>query len=918
MITYKDFMEARMSAAVKLQRALERERVKSEASRRRGEEVMAQAKAETEKKMKEVKEETTPYWKKPSFNKRMSALAKQERLAREKKEKEKQQPVKEEAEKHHVLAFGRMNPPTAGHEQVVNKVHEVAKEHNAGHSVVLSHSHDAKKNPLPVEKKVEHAKNAFPGTNVHGASKEKPTILHHAADLHKAGVHHLHVVAGSDRKEEMHNLLHKYNGQKAAHGHYNFKSITVHSSGDRDPDSEGTSGVSGTKMREHAASGNKKEFHKHLPSQMKPEHKEKLYNDLRSHMGIHEETLEQQADRVKQLRSFKDQVKKLGMSKKEVDALRKVQEGAYEKSEENKRSADSAKAQGDMFAHHLHMSDYHDNLSQWHGEKGRHGEADKHAAKAEEHHEKAMSLKEAATTGNPGSGYQGQHSVANNSEEAYANFHAVVKALTDGDDKTVKHYLDSGHGKGLVGREEDHDYIKKDFKKFMKYYRPTMHEKPKVNEGTLQPSGDDKIETSTSAPTASTAKDTTMAKTIKGFKFFKGENDKQMQVMQPVKENAPVAPVPDKKYIKGTPEWKAHKEAQKPRTGHPTNVKEESDQIDEALDPSEIASNPKMYSADSAKKAYYHKNATPEDKKSLERHLDRHHGGTSWRKPVKEETDQIDEVAPPGFEGTVKAMKKHKEIDNPWALAWWMKNKGMKSHRKVDGSMKEAFINGREYASQGVMHPDHAKNHKVGAAMDFYGNGTGDKLSGKVTKNTGKEVHIQADKMSGGKLHKFNVTPHLPKPVNEAKKNKKPEWLLKAELAAEKREGKNVQEAQYAGLEKEDKPGKIKTEMGGSANAAKGETVEGWKDTKKVKKEETMKTFKDFVNDLHEIKMADLPSRKIQGKSYGANYEDPEGADDAWEKEKSAKAGRKSGQRTGVYKPRKTMSKLKQAGSIYK
>mgnify|MGYP003352184041 CR=1 FL=1 len=64
--------------------------------------------------------------------------------------------------------------------------------------------------------------------------------------------------------------------------------------------------------------------------------------------------------------------------------------------------------------------------------------------------------------------------MANNSEEAYANFHAVVKALTDGDDKTVKHYLDSGHGKGLVGREEDHDYIKKDFKKFMKYYRPKI------------------------------------------------------------------------------------------------------------------------------------------------------------------------------------------------------------------------------------------------------------------------------------------------------------------------------------------------------------------------------------------------------------------------------------------------------------
>ena len=49
----------------------------------------------------------------------------------------------------------------------------------------------------------------------------------------------------------------------------------------------------------------------------------------------------------------------------------------------------------------------------------------------------------------------------------------------------------------------------------------------------------------------------------------------------------------------------------------------------------------------------------------------------------------IREVSPPGFEGTVKAMKKHKEIDNPWALAWYMKNKGYKSHKKKDGTDKK-------------------------------------------------------------------------------------------------------------------------------------------------------------------------------------------------------------------------------------
>lgn len=43
----------------------------------------------------------------------------------------------------------------------------------------------------------------------------------------------------------------------------------------------------------------------------------------------------------------------------------------------------------------------------------------------------------------------------------------------------------------------------------------------------------------------------------------------------------------------------------------------------------------------------------------------------------------VGEVAPKGWEGTVKAMKKHEdEIDNPWALAWWMKNQGYQSHKK--------------------------------------------------------------------------------------------------------------------------------------------------------------------------------------------------------------------------------------------
>ena len=44
---------------------------------------------------------------------------------------------------------------------------------------------------------------------------------------------------------------------------------------------------------------------------------------------------------------------------------------------------------------------------------------------------------------------------------------------------------------------------------------------------------------------------------------------------------------------------------------------------------------------------------------------------------------KVNEVAPKGWEGTIKAMKDEKGIDNPWALAWWMKKKGYKSHKEV-------------------------------------------------------------------------------------------------------------------------------------------------------------------------------------------------------------------------------------------
>jgi hypothetical protein len=194
--------------------------------------------------------------------------------------------VTEAAEKHTVLTFGRFNPPTAGHKKLVDKVHEVAKEHTADHHVVLSHTHDAEKNPLSPADKLKHAKRAFPGTHVYASSTKYPTIFHHAAHFHKAGTKHLHVVVGSDRVKEFHDSLHKYNGHFDKEGHgYKFKSITVHSAGHRDPDAKGVEGMSASKMREHAHSGNFKEFSRGVSSHMTPEHAKELYHDVRKGQG---------------------------------------------------------------------------------------------------------------------------------------------------------------------------------------------------------------------------------------------------------------------------------------------------------------------------------------------------------------------------------------------------------------------------------------------------------------------------------------------------------------------------------------------------------------------------------------------------------------------------------------------------------
>ena len=191
----------------------------------------------------------------------------------------------ESQEKTAVFTYGRNNPPTVGHEKLFDKTMEVAKKHGSTAHIVTSHSQDNNKNPLSAEHKVKLIKHAYPEARVSSSSKEAPSLMHIAKKFHEQGHKHLVMVAGSDRVKEYHTLLHKYNNKP---DHYSFKSIKVVSAGHRDPDAEGAAGMSGTKLRAHAAAGHMEKFKSGLMSKLSDKHKEEVYHNVRKAMKVGE------------------------------------------------------------------------------------------------------------------------------------------------------------------------------------------------------------------------------------------------------------------------------------------------------------------------------------------------------------------------------------------------------------------------------------------------------------------------------------------------------------------------------------------------------------------------------------------------------------------------------------------------------
>ena len=160
--------------------------------------------------------------------------------------------------KHVTFCFGRMNPPTIGHKQVLDTM----KSQGGDMRIFVSQSQDAKKNPLDYGTKIKFIKEMFPeyANNVIDNAGLN-TVVKVASYLFDQGYNAATFVAGSDRLEDMKKLLTQYNGVEGkAHGYYKFEVLDFVSSGDREDGAEGISGVSASGAREAAANNNFEKF----------------------------------------------------------------------------------------------------------------------------------------------------------------------------------------------------------------------------------------------------------------------------------------------------------------------------------------------------------------------------------------------------------------------------------------------------------------------------------------------------------------------------------------------------------------------------------------------------------------------------------------------------------------------------------
>ena len=183
------------------------------------------------------------------------------------------------------LAFGRFNPPTIGHEQLMNVAADAAKQDDDGEYLIFpSRTQDKKKNPLDPDTKISYMQRMYPAHAKNIVNNpETKTIFDVLKQAHNDGYTNVRIIGGADRVKEFEKLSGNYNGKL-----YAFDNIEIVSSGDRDPDAKGMEGMSASRMRLAAAESDFKTFREGLPPNIKRSEAKELFDVLRGSMQVKE------------------------------------------------------------------------------------------------------------------------------------------------------------------------------------------------------------------------------------------------------------------------------------------------------------------------------------------------------------------------------------------------------------------------------------------------------------------------------------------------------------------------------------------------------------------------------------------------------------------------------------------------------
>jgi len=184
-----------------------------------------------------------------------------------------------------VFAFGRFNPPTIGHEKLIQKVQSTAAKVNGKGYVFLSHTDGTAKDPIDFTTKLSYLRQHFKSDpKLSFGDIRANTIIKVMKVLEQEGRTKIIMIAGDDRVMQFQKLLNQYNGKqtKAGNVEYTFDSIQVISAGQRDPDADDVTGVSASKARELAMKGQEHEFSKIV---MGGDNGKVLYNKIQDRFG---------------------------------------------------------------------------------------------------------------------------------------------------------------------------------------------------------------------------------------------------------------------------------------------------------------------------------------------------------------------------------------------------------------------------------------------------------------------------------------------------------------------------------------------------------------------------------------------------------------------------------------------------------